>query len=418
MLKGNKFRIYPTEKQKEMLEKHFGASRFIYNKLLDIKKTIYTQYRGKVSRIDLGNHVQVLKEIYPWLKDVYSHSLLSANNNLDRAYANFFKNGLRYPKFKSKKDSNQSFQMSDLYQIDVSHSKIYIPIIGWVKIVLHRDLFSSEFTSTHLKFSLMRGKETLRHTDNKEFLRTLTVSKTASGKYFASIVTEDLKEPPQQEVFSEESTIGVDVGIKDFAVLSTGEKIENPMFLKESLPKLKVLQRRLSRKQNGSNNFKKAKLKLAKLHEKISNRRNDFQHKVSIKLIRENQAIALETLTIQNMLRNHKLAQAIGDSAWNSFVLKLEYKAENFGKTILKIGKFAPSSKTCSVCGHKNNELTLSIREWTCSYCNSKHDRDVNAAINIKYFALNSFIPGTGSRAYGSMNNSSRYEVGSPTALA
>lgn len=418
MLSGNLFRIYPNETQKQTLEKHFGACRFVYNKLLDIKKTMYSQYRGKVSRIDLGNHVQVLKETYPWLKEVYAHSLLSANNNLDRAYTNFFQNSFGYPQFKSKKDSVQSFQIPESYQINFSDSKIYIPGTGWIKIVLHKDLFSSEFANKHLKLSLIKNQEILKHQNNKEFLRTLTISKTASDKYFVSILTEDLKEFPQKEVFSEETLVGIDVGITMFASLSTGEKIENPKYLRNSLQKLKVLQRKVSRKVKGSSNRRKAVKRLAKLHEKISNQRNDFQHKVSIRLIRENQAIAVETLNIKGMQRNHKLAQAIGDSAWNSFVLKLEYKAKKFGKTVLKIGQFEPSSKTCSVCGHKNKELTLDIREWICPCCSTKHDRDVNAAINIKQFALNSFIPGTGSRACGSMNNGSRNETGSLTALA
>lgn len=418
MLTGNLFRIYPNEAQRKVLENHFGATRFIYNKLLAIKKIMYAQYRGNVSRVDLGNHVQVLKETYPWLKEVYAHSLLSANNNLDRAYTNFFKNGFGYPQFKSKKDSNQSFQIPESYQINFSSSKIYIPGTGWVKIVLHKDLFSSEFVQQNLKISLVKGQSILKHAENKEFLRTLTVRKTAAETYYVSILTEDKKEFPLKEWFQEENLLGVDVGIKTFAALSTGEKIENPKYLRNSLQKLIVLQKRVSRKVKGSNNRRKAVKKLAKLHEKISNQRNDFQHKVSIRLIRENQAIAVETLNVKGMQRNHKLAQAIGDSAWYSFVLKLEYKAERFGKTVLKIGRFEPSSKTCSVCGYKNKELTLDIREWVCPCCNTKHDRDINAAINIKQFALNNFIPGTGNRACRSMNNGSRNEAGSLTALA
>jgi len=199
---------------------------------------------------------------------------------------------------------------------------------------------------------------------------------------------EDGKKLPAKQRFTEATTIGVDLGIKDIAVLSTGEKIENPKCLKKSLLKLKVLSRKLSRKCRGSNNWKKAKVQLSKLHEKISNQRNDFQHKLSKRLVCENQAIALETLNVQGMVKNHKLAQSISDAGWSGFVTKLEYKAEWLGKTILRIGRFEPSSKTCSVCGYHNSELTLDVREWTCEDCSIRHDRDVNAAINIKKFAL------------------------------
>lgn len=182
--------------------------------------------------------------------------------------------------------------------------------------------------------------------------------------------------------------IGVDVGIKTFTACSNGELIDHPKFLKTSLEKLKFLQKNVSRKVIGSKNRSKAVKKLALLHEKISNQRHDFQHKVSKKLISENQAIAVETLNIKGMMRNHKLAQSIGDSAWYSFVLKLSYKAEQFGKTILKINQWEPSSKTCNVCGYHYSELTLIDRNWLCPSCDTFHDRDINAAINIKNFAL------------------------------
>jgi len=218
--------------------------------------------------------------------------------------------------------------------------------------------------------------------------KTATISRTSTGKFYISILVDDEKKCPEKENFDENSTVGVDVGIKDFAILSNGEKIDNPKYLKNSMQRLKVLQKRLSKKQKGSKNREKAKLAVAKLHERISNQRNDFQHKLSFKMISENQAIALETLNVNGMLKNHCLAQHIGDASWSSFVTKLEYKAEWYGKTILRIGQFEPSTKICSVCGHYNNELTLADREWDCPDCKSKHDRDINAAINIKKFAL------------------------------
>jgi putative transposase len=224
---------------------------------------------------------------------------------------------------------------------------------------------------------------------NSEFLRTLTVSRTSAGRYHISILTDDLKDYPLTQDYSESTMVGVDVGIKTFAATSTGDKIDNPKFLKKSLKKLKMLQRRVSRKVKGSKNRKKCAKKLAKQHQLVSNQRNNFQHKVSLSLIRENQAVAIETLNIKGMQKNHKLAQAVGDSAWYSFVLKLSYKAQWFGKTILKIGMWEPSSKNCHICGYHNSELTLKDREWECPDCKTKHDRDINAAINIKKFAIN-----------------------------
>lgn len=225
-----------------------------------------------------------------------------------------------------------------------------------------------------------------------ELLRTLTVSRTPTGKYYVSILTDDGEKLPEKQEFSHATLIGIDVGINTYAALSTGEKIENPRFLKASLERLKFLQKKVSKKVIGSKNRRKANYNLAKLHEKISNQRHDFQHKVSNRLISENQAIAIETLNIKGMKKNHKLAQAISDSGWYSFVLKLTYKAEWVGKTVLKIGMWEPSSKTCNVCGYHNKELTLDIREWQCPECGNIHDRDINAAINIKKFAVGTTV--------------------------
>ena len=219
-------------------------------------------------------------------------------------------------------------------------------------------------------------------------LKTATVLMTATGKFFISILVEDGSETPKKELFGYDSTIGIDVGIKHFVTLSDGTKIDNPKFLKNSLQRLKVLQKRLSRKQKGSKNGDKAKYQVAKQHEKITNQRKDFLHKLTTKLVRENQAIAVETLNVAGMMKNHHLAQAIGDVSWSEFFRQLEYKCEWYGKTLLKIGQFEPSSKICNVCGSINHDLKLSDREWTCARCGTFHDRDTNAAINIKKFAL------------------------------
>jgi putative transposase len=321
MINGYKYRIYPNQEQRVLLEKHIGSCRFVYNKLLHIRKTLYEKFKMSISEFELNNHLTVLKDIYPWLKEVNSQSLQQASKNLNSAYNHFFKDKSGFPKKKSKKNPLQSFQIPQHYRIE--GKKIWLSKIGWVKIKMHRDM--------------MQGN-----------MKTATISRTPTGKYYISIIVENEFEYPEKQEYSHATIIGVDVGINIFATLSNGEKIDHPKFLKASLERLKFLQKNVSRKVIGSQNRRKAVYKLAKLHEKVSNQRHDFQHKVSTKLISENQAIAVETLNIKCIMKNHKLAQAIGDSAWYSFVLKLSYKAEWLGKTILKIGMFEPSSKTCN----------------------------------------------------------------------
>ncbi|AKB42280.1 RNA-guided endonuclease TnpB family protein [Methanosarcina vacuolata] len=366
MKRGNRYRIYPNKEQKVLLEKHFGCTRFIYNKLLNIKSTLYKKFRISISEFELNNHLLVLKEVYPFLKEVNSGALQQASRNLNSAFNHFFKDGFGYPQRKKKKDHHFSFQLPQNYNLNVEKSEIQLPKLGWMKIKVHRNI---------------QGE-----------MKTLTVSRTPTGKYYVSILTDDGEKYPEPIPFSHATLIGVDVGLMTFATLSTGEKIDNPKFLKTSLERLKFLQRKVSRKVIGSKNRRKAVYKLAKLHEKIANQRHDFQHKVSNKLISDNQAIAVETLNIQGMMKNHKRAQSTGDAGWYSFVLKLQYKAEWFGKTILKINQWLPSSKTCNVCGYKHPNLTEDIREWQCPDCGNIHDRDINAAINIKNFAVGTTV--------------------------
>lgn len=361
MICGYRYRIYPNKDQKVLLEKHLGSCRFVYNKLLNIKKILYEKFRISISEFDLNNYLTVLKNIYPFLKEINSQSLQQASKNLNSAYTRFFKEGAGFPKKKSKKNPLQSFQIPQHYRIE--GKKIWIPKVGWMTIKLHRDM--------------MQGH-----------MKTATISRTPTGKYYISIIVENDLEYPEKQDYSHATMIGIDVGNITFATLSNGEKIDHPKFLKFSLQRLKCLQKRVSRKIIGSNNRRKAVKKLAKIHELISNQRNDFQHKVSKKLISENQAIAVETLNIKGMMSNHRRAQSTGDSAWYSFVLKLQYKAEWFGKTIFKINQWLPSSKTCNICGYKHPNLTENIREWQCPDCKTLHDRDINAAINIKNFVF------------------------------
>jgi putative transposase len=363
MLKAYKYRIYPTKDQKELIKVHFGACRFVYNWALEQKIKTYQQSNKSISRFDLQKIlVHEVKPANDWLKCTNSQALLSSLVNVESAFTKFFREKSGFPNFKSRKNPVQSFQLPQHYTVDFDNNIIKLPKIGEVKAVLHRRFEGA--------------------------MKTATISKSSTGKYFISILVDDGKELPDKQKISESSTIGIDVGIKDFAVISNGEKVENPKYLKNSLKRMKCLQKRVSKKVKGSNNRNKAIQHLSKIHETISNQRNNFQHQLSFRLISENQAISLETLNVKGMVKNHCLAQSISDAGWSSFVTKLEYKAEWLGKTILRIGRIEPSSKICNVCGYYNGNMTLKDREWECPTCSTIHDRDINAAINIKKFSL------------------------------
>ncbi|NPE28771.1 IS200/IS605 family element transposase accessory protein TnpB [Methanococcoides sp. SA1] len=390
MKRGNKFRLYPNDDQKTIIENHVGACRFVYNYSLGIKSLMYDKFRINISNKQLDEHLKVLKHTcYPWLKEVNSQSTQQSNRNLMTGYKNFFEGTSDFPTFKSKRDSVQSFQVTQRYKINLTTSEVWLPNIGWMKFKMHRDRFDQDTMSKCIKTTISNNGVIIEKKLNANFLRTVTISRTSTGKYHISILTEDGIPEPGKVMFDDTDIVGIDLGIKEFAILSNSTKIENPKHLRTSMKRLKTLQRRVSRKPKGSNNRKKAVLKLAKLHEKVANQRNDFQHKITSQLISENQAIAIEDLNVKGMVKNHCLAQAISDVAWGNFVRKLEYKADWYGKTILKIGRFEPSSKLCSVCGHKKTDLKLSDRNWTCTSCLTEHDRDVNAAINIKNIAFN-----------------------------
>jgi putative transposase len=360
MFLAKKYRLYPTNSQKELIAKHIGSSRFVYNLALETKNAAYLGSKHNFSPFDLIKQLPELKKECSWLKEVNSQSLQQAIQNMDIAFKKFFK-GAGFPKFKKKSNSG-SFSVPQSVSLD--DNRLIIPKFkGGIKIVLHREI--------------------------KGTIKSATVSVTPTGKYFVSILVDTNTETPTKIPIKESTTIGIDLGIKDFAITSDGEVFENPKHLRKEQAKLKYVQRKYSK-----NKGKRTRKCLAILHEKVVNKRKDFLHKVSTKLIRENQTIALETLAVKNMVKNHCLAQAITDVSWSTFVTMLEYKAEWHGKNILRIGKFSPSSKTCSCCGYINKELTLKIREWTCPKCNSVLDRDVNAAINIKSFALKNNLSG------------------------
>jgi len=288
---------------------------------------------------------------------------------MDIAFKKFFK-GAGFPKFKSKHKGRQSFSVPQ--NVIVENSLLIIPKFKeGIDIVLHRPI--------------------------KGTIKSATISVTPTGKYFASILVDTNEIAPPKKPINESTTIGLDLGIKDFAITSGGEVFENPKYLRKAQSKLKYVQRKYSKYKG-----KKTKKKLAKLHEKVVNKRKDFLHKLSSKLISENQTIALETLAVKNMVKNHNLAQAINDVSWSTFVTMLEYKADWYGKNILRIGRFAPSSKTCS-CGVINKDLKLSDRTWTCKSCGVTHDRDILAANNIKTFALKNILSGTDRKNQGKL---------------
>ncbi len=361
MLKSFKYRLYPTNSQKELIAKHIGACRFVYNLALETKITAYLGAKHNFSSFDLMRQLPDLKKECLWLKEVNSQSLQQAITNLDKAYTSFFK-GSGFPKFKSKNKGVQSFCIPQNVKIK-DNLLLIVKFKDGIKINTHK----------HIKGQIKR----------------CIISRTTTGKYFASILCETGEDVPIKTPLTESTTIGVDLGIKTFLVTSDGLEIENPKNLRKAQSKLKYVQRKYSK-----NKGKRTKQRLALLHEKVANKRNDFLHKTSTKLIRENQTICLETLNVNGMVKNHNLAQAISDASWYTFINMLEYKAEWYGKNILKIGRFAPSSKTCSNCGNINKDLTLNDRSWECPKCKSVLDRDVNAAINIKIFALKNNLSG------------------------
>ena len=363
MLKAYKYRLYPKPQQQELLNKHLGCTRYIYNWALEKKINHYQQENKSLSCFDIKKKLVDLKKNQDtkWLTEVNSQSLQESIINLDKAFTRFFREKKGFPKFKSK-HKKQSFSCPQNVKVDWHNSTVKLPKIGEVKTI-----FSRKF----------EGK-----------IKTCTVSKTRTNKYFISILVETIEQPKLKSKINKKKAIGIDLGLKEFAIDSNGNKIENPRYLIKSEERLKVLQRRASKKVKGSNNRKKANLRVAKQHEKIRNQREDFLHKVSSKIISENQTVCLETLSVQNMMKNHKLAKSISDVSWSRFVEFLKYKAEWYGVNILQIGRFEASSKTCSCCGWIKKDLTLNDRKWKCEECNVLHDRDVNAAINIKKFAL------------------------------
>ncbi|CAI3278712.1 IS200/IS605 family element RNA-guided endonuclease TnpB [Enterococcus cecorum] len=366
-LKSYKFRIYPTKEQEIFFAKTFGCVRKVYNLMLDDRKKAYEEVKNDSSKKMTFPTPAKYKKEFPFLKEVDSLALANAQLHLDKAYKNFFRDkSVGFPRFKSKKNPVQSYttnnQKGTIALIDSKFIKVP-KLKSLVKIKLHRQ--------------------------PKGMIKSATISRHSSGKYYISLLCkEEISELPKTN-----SAIGIDLGITDFAILSDGQKIDNHKFTSKMEKKLKREQRKLSRrallaKNKGiplseAKNYQKQKRKVARLHEKVMNQRTDFLNKLSTEIIKNHDIICIEDLNVKGMLRNHKLARSISDVSWSSFVAKLQYKADWYGREIIKVDTWFPSSQICSECGHKDGKKSLDIREWTCPICHTHHDRDINASINI-----------------------------------
>ena len=364
MLKGFKYRIYPNKEQEIQLAKTFGSCRFIYNQLLAKKIKLYKEEKKSLSKTDCNNYCnRELKKKYLWLKDVDKFALTNAIYDLDSAYKNFFKRikqgnkELGFPKFKSKRNHNYSYKTNftnNNIKVDFDNNKIQLPKLKWVKCKLHRRFI---------------GK-----------ILFVTISKTPSNKYFISFNVEC-----EHEILPKNNNaVGIDLGIKDLLITSDGEVINNEKLTYKYEKKLAKLQRQFTKKKKDSNNWNKQRIKIARLHEKITNIRKDNLHKISHTLVKENQFIFSEDLNIKGMVKNHNLAKSIHDCSWYELTRQISYKSEWNERVYKKVNRYFPSSQLCNICNYKNTDTkNLSVRFWTCPQCGTLHDRDKNASINI-----------------------------------
>ncbi|AFZ43463.1 transposase, IS605 OrfB family [Halothece sp. PCC 7418] len=353
MLKAFKYRIYPNQEQRVLLAKSFGSCRFFYNYALNLTSQTYKETGKGLSRNDIINLLPNLKKEYEWLSEPPSQALQQVALNLSSAFLNFFEGRGRYPQFK-KKQNRQSIRLPQGCKLEDDCLKL------------------PKFGKVYCKVS--------RQPTGK--LKSVTVSQTPSGQYYASCLFDDGTEKPEPS--GEGKAVGVDLGISDFAITSDGFKYGSPKYYRKYEQKLANKQKELSRKQKGSNNRRKARIKVAKVHEKITRCREDFLHKLSRNLVDENQVIVVENLAVKNMVKNSKLAKSISDAGWGQFLTMLKYKSEWEGKTYIEVDRFFPSSKTCNPCLHQVDSLPLDIRNWECPSCETQHDRDINAAKNIR----------------------------------
>jgi len=360
--KAFKFRLYPTPEQEGTLASFFGQGRFVYNYFLRKRIDYYAKNISKDKKsLNYHDTARMLTELkqkpeFVWLNESNAQSLQQSLRDLDAAYSHFFNDGARFPAFKKKRD-RQSFRVPQYFAVDVENGCLQIPKMRPIKTIFHRK--------------------------PEGIPKNVTISMNPSSKYFASVLCEIEKDiKPKRKG----KKIGIDLGLKSFLVASDGERVESPKFLRTSKDKLKHLQRQLSRKKKGSQNRNKARIKVARIYEKITNQRVDFLHKLSHRLVSENQAIFAEDLNVKGIMANHHLAKSVSDSGWGEFIRQLRYKSEWNGVLFGQIDRFFPSSKRCNACGWINESLTLNDREWDCKDCGSIIDRDLNAAQNILLF--------------------------------
>ena len=358
MLKGYKYRLHPTPAQAEFLVRTIGCARFIYNKLLEDRIAIREEAKeGSGTR-----RKPATPPLFPFLAEADSLALANAKLNLDTAFAKFFAGTAGFPTFKSRRRSRASYPTNNQHgTIRIKAGKVRLPKVGFVRLTQHRPF--------------------------EGVIRSATVSMTKTGKFFVSILVNQ----DEEKWIPAKNKVGIDLGLEHFAVMTNdemvSEKIGNPRFLCQSEAKVKKSQRALSRKKIGSKNREKAKLILAKKHEKIANQRKDFLHKLSRRIVDENQVIVVETLKSKDMMKDHKVAKSIGDVSWYEFVRQLEYKSNFYGRTLIKADPWYASTQICSSCGVKGEKKTLDVREWTCTHCGVHHDRDINASINLLMLA-------------------------------
>jgi len=367
ILKAYRYRLYPNQEQETLLKKHFGCVRHVYNWALGLKIDHYEQTKKSLSLSDIARQLVAKKKNpeFLWLNEVNSQSLQSALRNLDSAFQGFFKHKRGYPKFKSKRNPQQSFQCPQHVTVDFEQEYLNLPKIKEIKTTFHRT-FEGE-------------------------IKTVTIKRTPCGHYYASVLVDETQHsvaPVVQEI-TPENTLGLDLGLNHFLIDSDGHKIDNPRFLKNSLDRLKAEQKIFARKQENSKARAQQKTKVARLHEKVKNQRKDFNHQRTAELVKKHHtAFVVEDLNIKGMVKNRKLARTINDVGWGQFILFLSYKCERVGKTVHKIGRYEPTSKVCSCCGYKRETMPLSVREWQCPSCQQLHDRDINAGRNIRKIGL------------------------------
>ncbi|MEZ0611965.1 RNA-guided endonuclease InsQ/TnpB family protein [Fibrella sp. WM1] len=356
-VKTYRYKLRPTRAQQQTLGQWLGACRYIYNLTLDYKKTLWEQCRVNIGKYEIQKELTVLVKDFSWMESVYSATRIDVTDRVFTAYDNFFKHGKGFPQF-ARKGEYQSFTFKQDVKIDATH--VQLPKLGKVR---------------YRNSQPCLGK-----------IKRATVRECIDGWYVSLVVETNIEPLPLIN-----KHIGIDVGIKSLLVTSEGETIVNPKHFYKAERKLKRLQRSVSRKKKGGNNRKKAVQKLARHHQRVANTRKDFQHKLTTRLIRENQAIAIESLRIQNMLANHQLAKAISDAGWYSLTQMLTYKAKWYGRTLERVSA-RYTSQDCSTCGYRNTDLTLAVRAWVCPSCGTTHDRDINAAKNIKSKAAGSAV--------------------------